>query len=82
MNDDELRQAWRDQPMNTGNLSLDAVKGEAKRLHRRIALGNFVEYAACAVVLCVFAYYIHAFASPLMRIGSFLIMGATLFVAW
>lgn len=82
MNDDSLRQAWRDQPMNAGNLSLDEVKGEAKRLHRRIALGNVVEYAACAVVLGVFAYYIYAFPSLLMRIGSFLVMVATLFVAW
>lgn len=82
MNDDQLRQAWRDQPMNAGNLSLDEVKGEAKRLHRRIAHRNFVEYAACGVVLCVFAYYIHAFPFPLMRIGSLLVMAATLFVAW
>ena len=82
MNDDDLKQLWREQPMPAPTFSLDDLKSEAKRMHRRIAFRNATEYAACAVVVCVFAFYVYRFPYPLMRIGSILTMLATLFIAW
>lgn len=82
MNDDELKRLWKDQPMTTATFSLNELKIEAKRMHRRIALRNAAEFVACAVVLCVFAFYVYKFPYTSMRVGSILIMIATLFVAW
>jgi hypothetical protein len=82
MNDDDLKQLWKQQPMTTTSFSLDEPKIEAKRVHRRIAVRNAAEYAACVVVLCVFSFYVYRFPYPLMRIGSILIVIATLFIAW
>ena len=82
MNDDDLKQLWRNQAMATTTFSLDDLKAEARRMHRRITLRNALEYAACILVLGVFALYMRAFPHPLMRIGSSLIIIATLFVAW
>jgi hypothetical protein len=82
MNDDDLKQHWKEQPLTTATFSLDELKVEAKRMHRRIALRNAVEYAACALVVCVFSFYVYEFPYPLMRIGSILTLIATLFIAW
>jgi hypothetical protein len=53
-----------------------------RSFQRRAALRNALEYAACVVVIACFASYMVAFPFPLMRIGSLLIIAATLAVAW
>ncbi len=82
MSDDDLKRLWKEQPMTTTTLSLDELKAGAKRLHRRIVLRNALEYAACAVVIAGFAFYIVRFPFPLMRAGSVLLILGTLVVAW
>lgn len=82
MNDDDLKQLWKDQSMTTAAFSLDELKAEAKRMHRRIAFRNATEYAVCVVVICGFAFHVYKFPFPLMRVGSVLTIIATLFVAW
>ena len=82
MNDDDLKHLWKEQPVTTADFSIDELKVEARRMHRRIAFRNAREYAACVVVVCVFAFYVDRFSYPSMRLGSILIMLATLFVAW
>lgn len=82
MTDDDLRTAWKEQPMNTNPPTLDQVRAGAERLHRRVARRNALELAACVLVIGVFAYYLWAFPSPLMRLGSGLAIAGTLVVAW
>ena len=83
MNDDDLKRLWKEQPMTaTTTLSMDELKAGVKRLHRRIALRNAVEYVACVFVIAGFAFYIVRFPFPLMRAGSVLIILGTLVVAW
>jgi hypothetical protein len=82
MNDHDLKQLWKEQPMTPAAFSLDDLKIEARRVHRRIAIRNATEYAACAVVVCVFSFYAYRFPYSLMRIGSLLTVFATLFIAW
>lgn len=82
MNDHDLKQLWQEQDMTLAPLTLDTVKQEVQRTHRRVARRNAMEYAACVLVIAVFGFYITVFPSPLMRAGSALIMLATVFIAW
>ena len=82
MNEDQLKQLWKDQAMTTAALSLDDLRVDAKRLRRRVVLRNALEYAACVLVVAGFAFYIVRFPFPLMRLGSALVIAGTLAVAW
>ncbi|MDG0854252.1 hypothetical protein [Roseateles puraquae] len=82
MNDHDLKQLWQEQDMTLAPLTLDTVKQEVQRTHRRVARRNAMEYAACVLVIAVFGFYITVFPSPLMRAGSALIILATVFIAW
>lgn len=82
MNDDRLKQLWKEQDMSTTTLSLDELRTGATRMRRRIVLRNAIEYAACLFVIAGFAFYIVRFPFPLMRLGSVLVIVGTLVVAW
>jgi hypothetical protein len=82
MNEQHLKQLWKEQPVAVAPDWLERVKADARRMNRGVALRNAVEYAASAFVLAGFGFYILAFPHPLMRLGSGLIIAATLFVVW
>lgn len=82
MNDDQLKQLWKDQDMTMTLQSLDDLRAGARRMQRRVALRNALEYVACVAVFACFALYIAIFPFPLMRVGSALVMIGTLVVAW
>lgn len=74
MNDEQLKQLWRDQAVAETAPSLDALRAKARRFNRRVAWRNAYEYIAAVVVLVVFGRYIVLFPHPLVRIGSVLVM--------
>jgi len=80
MNDQQLKQLWRDQPVADTLVSLERVKSDARRLNRVIAIRNALEYLAAAVVFASFAFCMYRLPYPVMRTGSLLIIAATVFV--
>ncbi len=82
MSEHHIKQLWKEQPVAIAPDLLERVKAEARRMNRRVAVRNAIEYFACALVLAGFAFYIYRFPFPLMRLGSGLIMAAALLVAW
>ena len=80
MNDQQLKQLWRDQPVADTLVSLERVKSDARRLNRVIAIRNALEYLAAAVVFAGFAFSMYRLPYPVMRTGSLLIIVGTAFV--
>ncbi|WP_296000362.1 hypothetical protein [Rugamonas sp.] len=80
MNDQDLKQLWKTQPAAAPHYSEQQLRQRARSLHRRVAVRNFLEYAAGVAVIAGFAYFIAAYRHPLMQIGSALIIVATFFV--
>ena len=79
MNDQQLKQLWRDQPVADTLASLERVRSDARRLNRVIAIRNALEYLAAAVVFAGLAFYMYRFPYPVMRTGSLLIIAATVY---
>jgi hypothetical protein len=82
MNEDPVKSLWQAQDLPPVGLSVDAVRAAARRFDRRIRLRNGLEYAACLLVIVCFARYVVLFPTPLMRLGSVLVILGTLVVAW
>lgn len=82
MNEDDLRHAWKDQPMTLPTLTLEALKTDARRLRLRVMLRNSLEWLACAFVIVAFGRYFMLYPTALVRAGSLLCMLGTAVVAW
>lgn len=80
MNDQDLKHLWKTQTAAAPRYTEQQLRQRARTMQRRIALRNLLEYAAGAVVIACFAYFIIAYRYPLMQIGSALIILATLVV--
>jgi len=70
---------WQDQPVTRVEISLDQLRGKARRFERRILWRNIREYAAGALVLGIFGTYAVAIPAPLVRLGSLLVAAGALF---
>ena len=82
MNSDPVKQAWQASVEIAGAPPLEDVRKGADKFYRRIWWRNAVEYAACAVVIIVFSTYIVTLPHVLQKIGSALVVLATIYVAW
>ncbi|MGV7208663.1 hypothetical protein ACLB1G_12495 [Oxalobacteraceae bacterium A2-2] len=80
MNDEDLKQLWQSQPAAAPHFDTAALRRRAAAMQRRVGLRNLAEYLAGVAVLACFGFYIWAFPAPLVRIGSALVMAATLLV--
>jgi hypothetical protein len=76
----DLRTAWKNQPVEPVRISLDDIRRKARTLQRQVLRRNLLEYAAGVLVVTVFGGYIILFPAALARIGSVLIIAATLLV--
>jgi Flp pilus assembly protein TadB len=79
---DEFRNAWQNQPVENVTMSLEEIRRRAGKFQRRIQWRNAREYAAVAVVVIVFGYYIKLFPSPVTRAGSMMTIAGALYVAY
>lgn len=82
MSDDPVKQAWQASVEIAGAPPLEEVRKGAGRFYRFVWWRNFTEYAACAVVVVGFAYYVFTLPMLLQRVGSAAIVLAALYVAW
>ena len=76
-----VRGLWQSQPTEPAKITPPELRQKMQKFERRISRRNLREYAASAFVVLIFGYYEWKFPSPLMRIGSGLIILAALYVA-
>lgn len=81
MSDDPAKQAWQSSVEIAGAPPLEEVRAGADKFYRFVRRRNFVEYAACVLVVAIFGWFVFIMPHPLQRIGAALIVLATLYVA-
>jgi hypothetical protein len=86
MNDEELKQLWREQPLREPAPSaaqlISAMQTRTTLLRRCLDARDFRELVACAVVIVIFGYYFYTEHAPLVRLGWLIVIASSMFVAW
>jgi len=86
MNDDELKQLWRQQPLRDTPAAADLISAMQNRttlLRRCLDARDLRELLACAVVIIIFGrFYFTVYREPISRLGDLIIIGSTIFIAW
>ncbi|HTP31064.1 MAG TPA: hypothetical protein VMJ75_02755 [Candidatus Acidoferrales bacterium] len=79
---DDLRNVWRQQPLENKTMPLEEIRTRAARFERRINRRNLREYIGGAVGVAIYWLYLKNAPDPLTRAGSALIVAGTLFIVW
>lgn len=79
---DDLRNVWRNQPLENATIVLEEIRAKATRFERRISRRNLREYLGGLIGVAVYAYYIWRFPNVFVRAGSAMIIAGALFVMW
>ncbi len=82
MNEDPAKKAWQASVEIAGAPPLEEVRKGADRFYRYVKWRNLVEYAACVIVVVTFAAYVFVLPHVLQKVGSVLVVLATIYVAW
>ena len=77
-----VKNIWQSQPGESMKISLAELQRKAKKLESRVQWRNVREYAASAIVIVAFGYYIFKFHDPLIRLGCVLVVAGTLFMVY
>jgi hypothetical protein len=77
-----VRESWQSQGGDTPPPSMDDVRAGADKFYRAVRRRNVVEYAACVVVVVIFAIYAFTMQHPMQKIGSVLIVVAAIYTPW
>jgi hypothetical protein len=80
--ENDLKHLWRTQETESKLMSLANIHARARKLNSRRQWGNIAEYAACAVVVAAFGFYVWFFPGWMIKLGSALVILGTFFVAW
>ena len=78
----DLINAWKNQSVEPARISLADLRSKAGKLRQQVLRRNLMEYAAGALVIACFAYYVWLFPVMLARMGCGFIIAATLFVMY
>jgi hypothetical protein len=76
----EIQGLWQSQPTEPPRISLEDLRRKMSKFERKIFWRNFREYAAGVFVVAAYGFYEWKFPQPLMRVGSALVIAATLYV--
>lgn len=86
MNDDELKQLWQRQPLRAPDVSpaqlISAMQQQTSQLRRTLVARDLRELVACALVVVVFGFFAYGERLLVSRIGHWIVMGSTIFIAW
>lgn len=77
---ENLKSLWQNQSVEPVHMSLEEIRQKAEKFQKRIRNRNLREYAASGVVAGAFGYYLWKF--PDLRLGSALVLAATLYVVY
>lgn len=78
----DMKDVWRNQPAASVQISLAELRKKALKLEKRVLRRNLREYAASAIVIACFGYYIWKFPDPMIRFGCVLVIAGALFVVY
>jgi hypothetical protein len=76
----DVKAIWGAQAVEPNPVTVEQVRANADKFHSRVRRRNRIEYAAGVFVIAVFGAYIWLFRTPLMQLGSLLIIAAAIFV--
>lgn len=79
---DPIKQAWQDSVTEASLPPIETIRAGADLFYRKVRRRNLIEYAACAVCVVCFSYYVFWLPLVTARIGAALIVIGTLFAAW
>src|SRR3954447_18302827 len=82
MREAELKQLWQKSGAEDEPMSVEQLRKRAGKFQKSVRLRDRVEYVACALVVIAFGAYIWMFPNYLSKMGSVLMVAATLFVAF
>jgi amino acid transporter len=82
MNHDPVKQAWQASVEIAGAPPLEEVRKGADKFYRYIKWRNIVEYVACVVAVVVFTIYFFTMPHILHKIGSALLVAASIYAPW
>lgn len=77
----DIKTLWRNQKTEE-TVTLENLQARAGVFQQRIRRRNFIEYAAAAFVIPVFAFYIYALPGMLVKLGSGLCIAGLLYIVW
>lgn len=77
----DIKSLWRNQKTED-TVTLENIHRTAERFQRRIQRALLIEYAATALVVVIFGFYIWALPGPMTKVGSALVIVGVLFAVW
>ncbi len=78
----DLAGVWQGQNVPRNEITLDELRRRSRKLESGIRWRNVREYAASALVIAIFGYYVWAIPSLLARLGGVLTIAGVLFVVY
>lgn len=79
---DDVKNLWQNQQAEPIQISLVELHQKAQKLEQRVRWRNLGEYAASAIVVACFGFYIWKFPAPMVRLGCVLVIAGVLFVVY
>ena len=76
----DIQDLWQSQPTEPPRISIEDLRRKMSKFERIIFWRNIREYAAGVFVVTAYGFYEWRFPQPLMRVGSGLVIAATLYV--
>lgn len=81
-NNRDIKALWSAQDLEAYSMTVYDVRSKAAAFESTVRWRNGREYLVSVFVIAGFSWYAWIFSTPLMRLGSLLIVAATLFVCW
>jgi hypothetical protein len=79
----DVKAIWGAQAVETDLVTVEQIRANAGKFQSAVRRRNRVEYAAGVLVVAGFGSYIWIFRTPLMQLGSLLIIAGAIFImAW
>jgi hypothetical protein len=76
----DVKTIWGAQPVEQNLVTAEQIRTNADKFQSAVRRRNRMEYAAGVLVIAGFGSYIWIFRTPLMQMGSLLIVAATIFI--
>jgi len=78
----DAKTIWQNQETEGTIVTFEDIRGRAAKFEKRIRNRNLREYIASAIVIAVFGLYAWFFPGWMLKLGSGMIVAATIFVVW
>jgi hypothetical protein len=82
LNDGDLQALWQSQALDQNAISVEEIRGRAKRLERIVARRNLREYFAAVVVVPAFGWIVWVGPSGTIRAGAGMVILGTIFIVY